>query len=587
MGGWVPRLARPGVRQITEASDAVTKWRLLDARRQTVIDANRQKSLLRLWDKRFDYLGTVCAERSGSWERLMDDSGVGTLSLAWSDWLADLCAHRTRVQEDLHLTIDPNPNMRSWRTRLGYRVTDVRAVRNEDGTRSMEIDFISLREHAKHILLANTPFSAPEFQLKAWIWFQNLRSGLAFTTFLNLARAYCPPLSVPVSLMDPAHWVTTLDAKKKIGYPGSPLHWPVQVQFVNPIFDQSRVLPLASRYQDLHTIAEPLMDDAGVALVDYIWLPEDEESPHPELAALVGPEAARPSRACVVLAFEDHSGHAGLTGTALDGALDLVAATLDDLITEVVLPLDRDGDGITDPFFRKLLGMAPEKPSLVWRDCEYSGLRSSQHSLKRATSQTVWTGGHSPTILNQAIAFGARYALAQLDQTITTGTGQDYQQPGTSGLNEVYQGQLEDLILAWQKASRAETAVWLNDYALLEGLEQGNGYSYVVSAALTLRQGLHKRGHKVSFTMNARDGEPWCYGYDYAVAHRGLFEVDSIYYAEQIRGVKWSYAQTTAEHLDLTIGKQRGRDAFEAGLKALADGWNAIGSLIGGAAIAA
>lgn len=407
-----------------------------------------------------------------------------------------------------------------------------------------------------------------------------MRSGLAFTTFLNLARSYWPPLSVPISLMDPAHWVTT-----RVGN-FSPLHWPVQVQFVNPILDQSRVLPLAARYQDLHTISEPLMDDAGVALVDYIWLPEDADSPHPELAALVGQEAARPSRACVVLAFEDHSGHSGLTGTAFDGALDLVAATLDDLITETVIPLDRDGDGITDPFFRKLFGVAPAKPSLVWRDCEYSGLRSSQHSLKRATSQTVWTGGHSPTILNQAIAFGVRYALAQLDQTITTGTGQDFQQPGTSGLNEIYQGQLEDLILAWQKASRAETAVWLNDYALLEGLEQGNGYAYVVSAALTLRQGLHKRGHKVSFTMNARDGEPWCYGYDYAVAHRGLFEVDSVYYAEQIRGVKWSYDQTTAEHMDLTIGKQRERDAFEAGLKALADGWNAIGSLIGGAAIA-
>jgi len=66
-----------------------------------------------------------------------------------------------------------------------------------------------------------------------------------------------------------------------------------------------------------------------------------------------------------------------------------------------------------------------------------------------------------------------------------------------------------------------------------------------------------------------------------------LFEVDTIYYAEQIRGVKWAYDEETPIHLDLTIGKDRDHDAFEAGMKALADGWNAIGSLIGGAAIAA
>ncbi|MEC4856727.1 hypothetical protein R2325_14055 [Mycobacteroides chelonae] len=579
--GFVSRSAvRPELKKITEASDAVTKWRLLDARRQLVLDANRQRPLLRLMDKRMQYLGTVCTERQGNWERLVDDSGVGTVSLRWSDWLADLCAHKTRVQEDLHLIIDPNPNQRSWRTRLGYRVTSVRAVKHEDGTRTVELEIISLREHAKHILLGATPFSAPEFQpLKSWVWFQNLRSNLAFTTFINLARSFWPILALPTSLFDPAHWLTT-----RVGNL-SPLHWPIQVQFVNPILDQSRMLPLASKWQDLHTISEPLMDDAGVTLVDYIWLPEDKDSPHPELAALVGEQFARPSRACVVLAFEDHSGVTGPTGTAFDGALNLIGATLDDTITEIILPLDRDGDGITDPFFRRLLGVVPEKPSLVWRDCEYSGLITSEHKLQRGTSQTVWTGGHSPTWLNQAITFVIRYALAQLEQVITL-PFTAYQQFGTSGLDNVYQGQLDDMFFAYEKATNLNTALWLNDYALLEGFEQGNGYAYVLAAALTIRQGIFKRSPKVSFTMKAMDGEPNCWGYDYNIGHRGLFEIDRIYYAEQIRGVKWAYDENTPMELDLTIGRNRDRDPFASGLKALADGWNAIGSLIGGAAVA-
>ena len=282
---------RPELKQITEYTDAITKYRLLDARRQLILDAGRQRPLLRLMDKRMRYLGTVSVEKSAEYERLLDDSGVGLIKLRWSDWLADLCAHDTRVQEDLHLLIDPNPNQRSWRTRIGYRVTAVRAVKHEDGTKGVELDLISLREHAKHILLAATPFSAPEFQpLKSWIWFQNLRSNLAFTTFINLARSYWPILSLPTSLFDPIHWLTT-----RVGNL-SPLHWPVQVQFVNPVLDQSRMLPLAAKYQDLHTISEPLMDDAGVSLVDYVWLPEDKDSPHPELAELIGQDLARPSR---------------------------------------------------------------------------------------------------------------------------------------------------------------------------------------------------------------------------------------------------------------------------------------------------
>jgi hypothetical protein len=366
----------------------------------------------------------------------------------------------------------------------------------------------------------------------------------------------------------------------------SPLHWPVVPQFVNPLTDTSRVVPITSRWGDLHSVAGPLMEDAGLCLVDYIWLPEDTTSPHPELAAIVGEKAARPSRACVVLAFEDKSGIVGMTGTPIDGVLDLISATLDDTITEVLLPRDADGDGLTDPFFRQLVGAAPDQPSLVWRDCEYSGLTQSEHKLQRATSQTVYTGGQSPLWLNQGLQFIQRWALAQIDTTITTGTGQDLQIPLTSGLNEVVQGQTDNIFLAYQKFTNPRTAVWLNDYALLEGFENGNGTAYVIASALTLRQGLYKRSPKVSFTMVARDGQPWCYGYDFTVGDRGLFEIDFIYYAEQIRGMRWSYDQNSAVRSEMMIGKNGERDPFEAGMRALADGWNAIGSLIGGSAAA-
>lgn len=181
--------------------------------------------------------------------------------------------------------------------------------------------------------------------------------------------------------------------------------------------------------------------------------------------------------------------------------------------------------------------------------------------------------------------FFIKYALSQLSAVISYGIGA-YQQPGTPGMEEIYQEQLSDILFAYEKGTNLNTALWFNDYALLEGFEQGNGYAYVISAALTIRQGINKRAPKVSFTMNAKDGEPNCWGYDYNIGHRGLFEIDGIYYTEQIRGGKWSYDENKPIELALTIGKERDHDPFEAGLKALADGWNAIGSLIGGAAVA-
>ena len=156
------------------------------------------------------------------------------------------------------------------------------------------------------------------------------------------------------------------------------------MQFCNPFFDQSRFSVIMSRWADAHSVTEALLRDAGCNLRAYQWLPEDEDSPHPELAAVIGQKAARPTRACVVLAVEDNSGISGPTGTALDGVINLVATTADNLVTETLFPVDKDGDGVTDPFFRKILKVAPKPPDITFRDTEYSSIISSEHSMFRA-----------------------------------------------------------------------------------------------------------------------------------------------------------------------------------------------------------
>src|SRR4029077_9494956 len=128
-----------------------------------------------------------------------------------------------------------------------------------------------------------------------------------------------------------------------------------------PSCAQSGLSIHASRWDDMHPTTAPHLEDAGCMIRAYTWLTEDKTGPHPELEIgltdipLIGgllddiadsvglpdslDDLARPPRNCVVMAVEDKSGTTGPTGTLLDGPIKLIAATADDLITEVIYPV--------------------------------------------------------------------------------------------------------------------------------------------------------------------------------------------------------------------------------------------------------
>src|SRR5699024_6249047 len=123
-------------------------------------------------------------------------------------------------------------------------------------------------------------------------------------------------------------------------------------------------------------------------------------------------EAARPSRPCVVLAVEDKSGVTGLTGTAIDGAVNLVAATADDLISELLYEFV-DADAIdprtnspVPPYVRDFLGMAPSLPSIVFRDSTpTSPIKTSERAVFKSKAKSIISGGKSPGWVNQLQTF--------------------------------------------------------------------------------------------------------------------------------------------------------------------------------------
>lgn len=570
-----------GATQAPTVGDPMSAYRYLEGRRRAQVAETKQRPLLRLWDKNMKPVGTIAQEKSVRVEEVMADSGTGTCVIRRDNWLSNFILYDRRAEEDLHFTLDPIPTKRSYKTRWGGKITGVTAKRSNDGLHTVEMEMVHNREHVKHLLAGANPIFPPEIQFpKMFVLPWNCRTAVSLTMFINLARQYFPLLSIPTNIFNPGAWLGVADIIG--GF--DPLLWPVQVQFLNPLFDQSRTTILTSRWTDIHTVTAPLLEDAGCMIRAYTWLTEDEESPHPELGKLAG-QLARPHRNAVILAVEDKSGVTGPTGTLLDGPINLIASTADDMITETlssVIDLDKDNDGETDPLIRKWFGVAPKPPWVVFKDGEYSGIVESQRTMHGATAKTIMIGGRSPGWENQLQTFGIKYALSQLSAVISYGLGA-YQQPGTPGLEELYQGQLDDTLLAWQRFTDPIRAIRMGDFGFLEHFEQGGGgTAYTVSGILNLRSGHWKTRAYTSFKTSIRNGTPYLLDTDFTLGDRLGFQMGNVIHVDQCTAVRRSYDESNPMTIELSIGDDsEEEDPVAKATRTLAAVWGLVGMFLG------
>lgn len=593
-------------KEVPDPSNPLSAYRYLEARRELYKQQKRERPLLRLWDKNMNFIGTIAQEKSVRVEELMADSGSATCVIRRDNWLSDFMLYDRRAEEDLHFTLDPIPTNRSWRTRWGGKVTAVNAKRSSEGLHTVEMEMIHNREHVKHILGGANPVFPPEIQIpKMFILPWNCRTAVSMMLFINLARQYFPLLSIPTNIFNPGAWLGVADVIG--GF--DPLLWPIQVQFLNPLFDQSRTEILTARWNDMHTITADPLEDAGCMIRAYTFLTEDKESPHPELhlglkdAPIVGPilqqisdktglptdldELVRPQRNAVILAVEDKSGVTGPTGTLLDGPINLIASTADDLITETLssaIDLDKDNDGKTDPLIRKWLGVAPKPPWVVFKDGEYSQIIESQRSMHGATAKTIMVGSKSPAWVNQLQTFGIKFGLSQLQTVITTGViEQTGQAPVGSGLEELYQGQLDDTLFAWQRFTDPVRAIRMGDFGFLEHFETGGtGSAYTVSGVLNLRSGHWKTRAYTSFKTSVSDiAGPYYLDVDYTLGDRLGFQMGNVIHVDQLTGYVRTYDESTPMTIQLSIGNDaEERDPVAKGMAVLASVWNMVGSFL-------
>lgn len=608
----LPKIGAKGVPNPVTAPSSTYQY--IDAKRNNLIQSAHQRPLIRLWDENHDFVGQVRQEVKVDWEELMSDTGGANVHIRKDNWLSNFIMYDRRAEQDMHITIDPIPTQRSWQTRWGGKVSNVNAKRDSQGLHTIQLQCVHNREHYKHIVAAANPVFPPELQdPKMWVLPWNCRTALQLSLVLNLARQFEPFLAIPSNLFNPLFWIG--QQVENI----NPLSWPIQAQFINPFVDTSRFEVFSSRWTDFHTAAAPILEDSGCIVRAYTWIyGEDTTSPHPELAKIgrtlpgaladfvgdITEDLFMPTRTCIVLACEDKSGVVGPTKTFLGGPLSFITSTADDLITDVIIPqyapdgseyyLNNSGQGALstlDPIqISQWFSEEPQPPWVVFRDGDYSGILESNIATHGATAKTIHIGGKSPGWINDLLTFGIKYGLSQIQDVIEfvypsgpmSGGEGAWQMPATPGLDEVYQGELDDTIFAYESASDPVRELYCGDMGFLEDMQQGAGTAWTVSGVLALRVGNWKTRAYDSFKTTVRNAAPYIYNVDFTLGERVGFQLANIVYCDQVSSVKGSYDFNSPVNYEISVGTDAQEiDPVSKAMRAIAGIWNIFGMFQG------
>ena len=146
----------------------------------------------------------------------------------------------------------------------------------------------------------------------------------------------------------------------------------------------------------------------------------------------------------------------------------------------------------------------------------------------------------------------------------------------------MYQGQLDNLLLAYQRNTNVLRALRAGDYAFMENYQQGSGSAYTISAQLDLRTGHWTTRPYTSFQVAIRNGFPWIANLDFALGDRCAFEMANVLHVDQVSTIRYAWDKDTPVRVELTVGdKQQEKDPVGRAISALAGFWNAFGTFLG------
>lgn len=418
------------------------------------------------------------------------------------DWLP--------AAEDLHMTVE----IHGYEDRMTYKALNVDLVTDEDGTEFVEVTWITILGHWEHMILMANPIFPFLLQLPH-IFAIAMNTATAYLTawMLNLAVTYAPLWRVPDSPFNPKAYLEAVD----------PRTWPMIVNPRTVARDRSKPTITNFRFDMALPAMKQGLKDAQLVPHARQWLVGDPQ-PFPEFLTL--------TRNVIIIDIEAREGIPGLTGTFVDGWIQLAVELGDDLVTEIVHPI-LDPDDMTplpsQTPIGDLVGLAPAQPWPLYRLGQYSGLVGTRVSKKKSVGTVFWTGGRSPEWVNQGIALAISTALEYVGFSM-----------GIPGLGNLYQGQLDNTVLAFAKVEDRPRARKAGRFCFRHVWVSEGATGFGISTALALRKGWYDSRPHITRQAEVIDGFPYLFGKHIRKGVWCCFEMpDHSIYVDQITNVKW------------------------------------------------
>lgn len=458
-------------------------WERLQHERLARVARRSVRPLIRLWDGDWNFRGVVAGEIDFSFEWRMNDVGGGFVKLPHDHYLA-LWAMGVykRPTRNIHITVDKDG------ARWGGRMQSATLVKNEDGTRHVELKFLDDVKELDHIHVWPNAFLPAGVQFpKAFILAGPSRYTLKLALFINLMRLSGNFWHLPDDPLDPRTWVEGI----------VPHLWPILVQPDSLVMDDSQWCIISSRFDSWMEMARPILQDAGLMIVTRRWI-EGDPKPKGYLFPLRTGQ--------LIIDIVDKSGvyEQTATGGTIFGGMWRTVTRLgdnlvDEVITDVVNPVEPAEYSLS-----QFLGTKPAQPWVVFRDGDVSPVKSGSWTWEPATVVQINAGGRSAPGVNTFISANIQLVGNLIGAVfLMNGIGAI----ADTALKPLY----EDIFLAFgsiKSPFRSAKAGWSHYH---EGWADGAETSYSLSGLVAFRQAFWETRSRSKVTVDL-EGGPWTIG---------------------------------------------------------------------------
>lgn len=424
----------------------------------------------------------------------------------------------------------------------GY-ITRVAIIREDDGTEYIDLEAIHCWQHIATTALWASPFAPILAQWpRHMVLFGPTETLIGIYMACNLIRQQ--GAAFPEQWGDAPEWVRGGDSL-----------WPIAMVPVWIATDTSKWAAGSARFDMASEFFAQWLDDSGVILNARFYLPDrGDEQPAPQWFHL--------DRPTVVLWTEDKSGVTGPTGTLLDGLISFFEDFIDDT-TPVRYPNFNSQSEYEAVYANSgPLGTVRKLPHVWYLQGEYSSIGASEIALHKPLATSVIVGGKSPGWVNAGIEIAMKNLLSWIGLLI-----------GIPGLDSLYQGQLDDVFLAWFAYENSERTREAGPFAFKEHVVTNSSKAFTLDGVMAGRAGLYQTRGYTSQKVSVGDGAPYLIGRDFELGDQIGFQLGDAVFTDHVTQMTFRDDRETGARWELTIGD--GGDEDDTVTKA----WNRLSKL--------